>query len=191
MKKKNVEIDKNVVLGRNVKIESNVKILGDCMIGNDVVITSGSRLTDAVVDDSTVINSSIVEKSNIGKRCKIGPYANIKQNSILSHDVKVGAFVEIKNSILDTKTKIPHLAYIGDAEIGKNCNIGCGVVFSNNESKQKSKLGDNVFVGCNVNIIAPVNIADRTYICAGTTVTKDTKLNDFVIGRTQQENKRR
>lgn len=193
MKKKNVEIGKDVVLGRNVKIEDNVKLLGECLIGNDVVITSGSRLTDVVVGDGCRIDSSVIEKSNLDKNCKIGPFSHIRPNCMIGENVKIGAFVEIKNSVVAKGTKIPHLAYVGDAEIGENCNIGCGVVFANydGQKKQKSKLGNNVFVGCNVNIVAPVKIANNTYICAGTTVTKDTCDGDFVIGRSRQENKRR
>lgn len=193
MKKKNIEIGEQVVLGRNVKIEDNVKILGECLIGNDVLIKSGSRLLDAVVGDGCVIDNSRIEKSNLDKECKIGPFAHIRPNCMLGERVKVGAFVELKNAIISKGTKIPHLSYVGDAEIGENCNIGCGVVFANydGQKKQKSKLGNNVFVGCNVNIVAPVNIADNTYICAGTTVTKDTCVGDFVIGRVRQENKKR
>ena len=193
MKRKNVEIGKDVVLGRNVKVEDNVKILGECRIGDNVTITSGSRLLDVVVGDCCRIDSSSIEKANLDKNCKIGPFAHIRPTCIIAENVKVGAFVELKNVIVAKGTKIPHLAYVGDAEIGENCNIGCGVVFANydGKQKQKSRLGNNVFVGCNVNIVAPVNIADNTYICAGTTVTKDTQLGDFVIGRVRQENKHR
>ena len=111
----------------------------------------------------------------------------------MADNVKVGAFVELKNAYVGKGTKIPHLSYVGDAELGENVNVGCGVVFANydGKKKQKSKVGNNVFIGCNVNIVAPVNIADDTYICAGTTVTKDTQPGDFVIGRVRQENKKR
>ena len=97
-------------------------------------------------------------------------------------------------SEVDLRTYSPlTFAYIGDAEVGEDVNVGCGVVFANydGKKKQKSRIGNDVFIGCNVNIIAPVNIADKTYICAGTTVTKDTEEGDFVIGRVRQENKKR
>ena len=121
------------------------------------------------------------------------PFAHIRPNCIFGDNVKIGAFVEVKNSFIGNGTKVPHLSYVGDAEIGENVNIGCGVVFANynGQIKQKSKIGNNVFVGCNVNIVAPVTIADDTYICAGTTVTNDTNVGDFVIGRVRQENKKR
>lgn len=190
---KNIEISKESIIGKNVKIENNVKILGNCFVEDNVVIKSGSVLTDTVVGNSTIIDNSILDKSKIGKNCKIGPFAHIRPNCIFADNVKVGAFVEIKNACVGKGTKIPHLSYVGDAEIGENVNIGCGVVFANynGKIKQKSKIGNNVFVGCNVNIVAPVSIADDTYICAGTTVTKDTDVGDFVIGRVRQENKKR
>ena len=192
MKSKNVFVDKDVIIGRNVKIEDNVKLVGNCKIGDDVVIKSNSCLTDVVVENGCEIDSSVISKANIGKGCKIGPFSNIRPNCIISDNVKIGAFVELKNAYVGKNTKIPHLAYVGDAEIGENVNIGCGVVFANYDGKvkQKSKIGDNVFIGCNVNIVAPVNIADNTYICAVTTVTNDTENGDFVIGRVRQENKK-
>lgn len=193
MKKKNIEISKESIIGKNVKIENNVKILGNCCIEDNVVIKSGSVLTDTVIGNSTIVDNSILDKSKVGKNCKIGPFAHIRPNCILADNVKIGAFVEIKNACVGKGTKIPHLSYVGDAEIGENVNIGCGVVFANynGKIKQKSKIGNNVFVGCNVNIVAPVSIADDTYICAGTTVTQDTNVGDFVIGRVRQENKKR
>lgn len=193
MKKNNVIIGKSVLLGKKVKIEENVKLLGDCNIGDGCIIKAGSKLCDVVLGDGTVVDNSIITQTTIGKNCKIGPFSHIRPNCILADNVKIGAFVELKNAYIGKGTKVPHLSYVGDAEIGENVNIGCGVVFANYDGKKKSrsKIGNNVFVGCNVNIVAPVNIADDTYICAGTTVTKDTEIGDFVIGRVRQENKKR
>lgn len=193
MKRKNIELGKEIILGKGVKLEDNIKLLGNTKIGDGCVIKSGSVLQDVVVGKDCVIDSSLIKESNIGDDCKIGPFAHIRPNCILGCNVKVGAFVEIKNSYIGKGTKVPHLSYVGDADIGENVNIGCGVVFANYDGKQKrrSKIGNNVFIGCNVNIVAPVDIADNSYICAGTTVTKDTKKGDFVIGRVRQENKQR
>ena len=193
MKNKNVYIDKESIIGKNVVIEDNVKVCGNCLIGDNVVLKSGSILTDVVVGEGTNVDNSVLVQSNIGKNCKIGPFAHVRPNCQILDNVKIGAFVEVKNTIIGRGSKIPHLAYVGDAEIGENVNIGCGVVFANYDGKTKhrSKVGDNVFIGCNVNIVAPVNIADDTYICAGTTITKDTDKGDFVIGRVRQENKKR
>lgn len=193
MKRKNVYIGKDVILGKNVVLESNVSIDGNSKICDGAKICSGSALLDAVVGENCIIKHSVVSNSTIGKRCKIGPFSHIRPGCVLGDDVKVGAFVEIKASLVGNGTKIPHLAYVGDAEIGEMVNVGCGVVFANydGKTKKKSKIGNNVFIGCNVNIVAPVNIADNTYICAGTTVTSDTEDGDFVIGRVGQENKKR
>ena len=193
MKRKNVYIGKDVILGKNVTIEDNVSIDGNSKICDGVTITRGSVLNDAVIGENCFIEQSVISDSTVGKRCKIGPFSHIRPGCIFGDDVKVGAFVEIKASLVGNGTKIPHLAYVGDAEIGEMVNVGCGVVFANydGKTKKKSKIGNNVFIGCNVNIVAPVNIADDTYICAGTTVTKDTEDGDFVIGRVRQENKKR
>lgn len=184
---------KDVLVGKNVKIDKNVKILGCCKIGNNVKILSGSVLEDVVLGDNCFVENSKIVKTSIGKDCKIGPFVNIRENCILMNNIKVGAFVELKNAYVGNGTKIPHLSYVGDAEIGENVNVGCGVVFANynGKIKQKSKVGNNVFIGCNVNIVAPVEIADNTYICAGTTITENTEDGDFVIGRVRQENKKR
>lgn len=191
--KKNIEIDKDVVFGKKVVVEDNVKILGNCFLADGCVIKSGSRLVDVVLGENCVVENSVIEKANFGKNCKIGPFANVRPNCIVSDEVKVGAFVELKNAVIGKGCKMAHLSYIGDAQLGANVNIGCGVVFANYDGvkKQKSVVGNNVFVGCNVNVVAPVKIADNTYICAGTTVTKDTEDGDFVIGRVRQENKKR
>ena len=175
------------------KIDKTVKILGECHIGQNVRIEGCSIIENSFIDDNTTIVNSVVQESKIGKNCKIGPFSNLRKGSILQDNVKVGAFVEIKNSEIGQNSKIPHHIYVGDAKIGKRVNIGCGVVFANYDGnvKRESIVGDDVFIGSNVNIVAPVKIADKTYICAGTTVTKDTENGDFVIGRVRQENKKR
>ena len=191
MKRKNVIIDKTVILGINVEIQDNTEILGNTKIGDNTTISSGCRITDSIIGSDCTLDGAIIEKSHIGNNCKIGPFTHIRPNCILQDNIKIGSFVEIKNSKIGKGTKIPHLSYVGDAEIGENCNIGCGVVFANynGKIKQKSIVGNNVFIGCNVNIVAPVNIADDTYICAGTTVTDNTEQGNFVIGRVHQQNK--
>lgn len=191
--RKNVKIEKLSRISKGVKIENNVQILGECKIEKGCVIGSGSVLVDAWLGAGCLVENSRIEKSEFGENCKIGPYANVRPGCKVANDVKVGAFVELKNATIGSGCKMAHLSYIGDAKLGENVNIGCGVVFANYDGKAKhySTVGDNVFVGCNVNIVAPVDIADNTYICAGTTVTKSTEKGDFVIGRVRQENKKR
>lgn len=191
MKRKNIIIDKTVILGKNVEIQENTELLGNTQIGDNTKVMSGCRLTDCTVGNDCTLDGAIIEKSQIGNNCTIGPFTHIRPNCVLQDNIKVGSFVEIKNSKIGKGTKVPHLSYVGDADIGENCNVGCGVVFANynGKIKQKSIVGNNVFIGCNVNIVAPVNIADDTYICAGTTVTDDTEQGNFVIGRVHQQNK--
>lgn len=187
--KKNTFIDKNVRFGKNVVIYENNRIEGDTFIDDNTIIFPSNYIKDSKIGKNCKIDVSRIDKSVIGDNCQIGPFARIRPNSILNGDIKVGNFVEIKNAKIDIGTKISHLAYVGDAEIGKDCNIGCGVIFANYNGKTKSKtmVGDNCFIGSNCNIIAPVKIENNAYICAGTTVTNDIKEDDFVIGRLRQE----
>ena len=193
MKKSEYQFDKIHTIGKNTKIDKSVILSGKCIIGDNCTILAGSILTDARIGNNCYIENSTIEESVIGEHCHIGPYSHLRPNCVLADRVKVGSFAEIKNSNIGEGSKIPHLSYVGDADVGKNVNVGCGVVFANynGQIKQRSTIGDNVFIGCNVNIVAPVNIANGTYICAGTTVTKDTEEGDFVIGRVRQENKKR
>jgi bifunctional UDP-N-acetylglucosamine pyrophosphorylase/glucosamine-1-phosphate N-acetyltransferase len=134
----------------------------------------------------------MIENAEIGKCCLVGPYAHLRPKAKLGNFVKLGNFCEVKNSIIGDYCKVSHLTYVGDAEIGKKCNIGCGVIFVNYNGKIKSKttIGDNCFIGSNTNIIAPVNIGEKAYICAGTTIDKSVDSNSFVIGRSKQIEKK-
>ena len=146
-------------------------------------------IENSVVGKGSEVISSHVFDSVIGQNVKVGPNAHLRPNSIVGDNCRIGNFVEIKNSIIGNGTKISHLTYVGDAKIGENCNIGCGVIFVNYNGRQKQKIniGNNVFIGSNCNLIAPLNIPDNVYICAGTTVTKDLLEDDFVIGRVREE----
>jgi bifunctional UDP-N-acetylglucosamine pyrophosphorylase/glucosamine-1-phosphate N-acetyltransferase len=141
-----------------------------------------------VVRKGSIINNSQSENAVIGQNCVVGPFARLRPGTILSNGVKIGNFVEIKNAKVGENTKINHLAYVGDADVGKNCNVGCGAIFVNYNGKNKNKtiVGDDCFIGSNCNIIAPVRIDSSSYICAGTTVTDNVKTDDFVIGRARQ-----
>ncbi len=174
-------------------IDKNVKIIGDCAFGKGTKILGGSVIENTTIGANVEIKDSYVVESMIGDNVKIGPFSNIRKGTRILDGVKIGSFVEVKNSTIGENTKIPHLSYVGDANIGARTNIGCGVIFANYNGKEKmrSVVGDDVFVGANVNIVAPVKIANKTFICAGTTVTKDTEEGDFVIGRVRQENKKR
>lgn len=184
----NCYIDPQVKLGDNVTIHTNVSIIGDCEIGDNVIIMPNTTIENCKIGSGTTIKSSYLENSIIGENCQIGPYSHLRPNCTIGDNCHIGNFVEVKNSTVGEGTKANHLAYIGDADVGQNCNIGCGAIFVNYNGKNKNRttVGNNCFIGSNCNIIAPVKVADRSYICAGTTLTVDTSPNDFVIGRARE-----
>ena len=191
LNKKSCSIGKNVKIGKNVTIYENNHIEGNCVIGDNVTLFPNNFIDSCVIQSGSIIQNSHMEKSEIGKSCKIGPFARIKANSKIGDNCKIGNFVEIKNSFIGDATKISHHAYVGDAQVGKNCNIGCGVIFANYDGKNKNKteVGDNVFIGSNCNLIAQLKIDNNAYVSAGTTVTENVNKNEFVIGRVKQVNK--
>lgn len=189
--KKSCFIGKNVKIGKNVTIYQNNFIDGNTEIGDDCVLLPNNYIVDSKIDKNVTVHSSMIEKSVIEENSTVGPFARLRPNAKIGKNCKIGNFVEIKNSDIGDGTKISHLAYVGDAKVGRNCNIGCGVIFANYNGKSKNKIevGSHVFVGSNCNLIAPLVIEDNSYICAGTTVTENVKQDDFVIGRSRQENK--
>lgn len=187
--KNTVYIDDSVTIGKNVTIYENNRIEGNTIIGDNCVIFQNNYINNAKIGESVEITNSYIEDSIIESNAHIGPFSRIRPNSIIGKNCKIGNFVEVKNSKLAEGVKASHLTYIGDAEIGVNCNIGCGVIFVNYNGQTKNRIiiGNNCFIGSNCNLIAPVNISDRAYICAGTTVTENVNEDDFVIGRLHQE----
>jgi bifunctional UDP-N-acetylglucosamine pyrophosphorylase/glucosamine-1-phosphate N-acetyltransferase len=184
-------IDEGVIIGRDVTIYENNRIEGNTVIGDGAVLLPGNYIKNTVIGERTVFNASQSEDAEVGAGVQVGPYARLRPGSKISDNAKIGNFVEIKNASIGEGSKVSHLAYVGDADLGKNCNIGCGVIFVNYNGKTKgrSTVADNCFIGSNCNIIAPVNIEKNSYICAATTVSSDVAEGDFVIGRVRQENK--
>lgn len=121
----------------------------------------------------------------------IGPYSHLRPNSTIGERVHLGNFVEVKNAVIDEDSKVGHLTYVGDADLGKNINVGCGTIFVNYDGKNKHRatVGDNVFIGCNANLVAPVSVEKNTYIAAGSTITSDVPEGSLAIARARQENK--
>jgi bifunctional UDP-N-acetylglucosamine pyrophosphorylase/glucosamine-1-phosphate N-acetyltransferase len=128
--------------------------------------------------------------SFVDNGAKIGPYAYLRPNSKIGKNVKIGDFVEVKNSSIGDETKISHLTYVGDGDVGNNVNIGCGVVFVNYNGKEKNRtvVKDDCFIGCNVNLIAPVTIEGNAYVAAGSTITKDVPEKSLGVARAKQSN---
>lgn len=186
----NIFIDETSQIADGVKIFSGVNIVNST-ICQGCEIGTNSKIKNSHLNKGVLVEASYIDDCYVGEDTTIGPFATLKKGAKIGANCRVGNFVEIKNSTLGDGAKVAHLAYVGDCEIGNGCNIGCGVVFCNYNGKQKfrSKVGNNVFIGSNVNVVAPVEIQDGAYIAAGSTITKDVLKNQFSIARERQINK--
>lgn len=182
---KNAYIDEQVVIGKGTVIYPSVVIEGTAVIGENCIIGMCSRIADSRIGDGTEVWHSVITESSVGEDTKVGPFAYIRPGSSVGNRCKVGDFVEIKNSSFGDGSKASHLTYIGDSDVGKDVNLGCGVVFVNYDGSRKyrSNVGDGAFVGCNSNLVSPVNIGDRAYIAAGSTVVSDVPEGSLYIAR--------
>ncbi|EEP3909723.1 bifunctional UDP-N-acetylglucosamine diphosphorylase/glucosamine-1-phosphate N-acetyltransferase GlmU [Listeria monocytogenes] len=187
----NTYIDIDVKIGQDTVIEPGVMLRGETVIGDDCVVTSGSEIVNSVIGERVHVRTSSIFESKVGDDVQIGPYAHLRPESDIHDHVKIGNYVETKKAVVGEGTKLPHFIYMGDAEIGKNVNVGCGSIAVNYDGKNKAKtiIGDNVFVGCNSNLIAPVKVGDRAFIAAGSTITKDVPDDALGIARAKQDNK--
>ena len=187
----NTFIDAGVKIGRDTTVYPSAFIEGGTTIGTNCVIGPGCRIVDSFIGDGTRIDNSVILESKIGNNVQVGPFAYIRPESVIGDKAKIGDFVEIKKSSVGDKTKIPHLAYIGDAEIGSETNIACGVITVNynGKVKNKTKVGNRCFIGCNVNLVAPVEVKDNAYVAAGSTITENVPEYSLAIAREKQTNK--
>lgn len=189
-------IDSDVKIGVDVIISSNVHLVGKTSIGNRVVIEPNSIIRKSNIEALCLIKAgSYIEESLIKENAQIGPFARIRPNSRIGKGAKVGNFVELKKTILGDGSKANHLSYLGDATIGKDSNIGAGVITCNYdgglryEGKAKSVVGDHAFVGSDVQLIAPIKISDHAYVASGSTITANVPPYTLAIARAKQENK--
>lgn len=184
-------IDEEVVIEPGAVIGQNVILKGKTVIHAGATIGPSSVLQDAEIGSGTVVEASHIYESTVGENTTVGPFAYIRPGSRIGSECKVGDFVEVKNSTFGDGSKSAHLTYIGDADIGKNVNLGCGVVFVNFDGakKYRSTVGDDCFIGCNSNLVSPVRLGDGAYIAAGTTVTEDVPEDALAIGRSRQTTK--
>ena len=191
MDSSSIFIDERAVIGDGVTVYENNRIEGACVIGDGAVLMPGNYIKDSTVGKGTTVDASRIEGAVVGSGASIGPYAHLRAGAVIGDGVRIGNFVEIKNATVGEGSKVAHLSYVGDADIGRGCNIGCGVIFVNynGKSKNRSTVGDNCFIGSNCNVIAPVTVEKNSYICAATTVSERVREGDFVIGRSRQENK--
>ncbi len=187
----NTYIEDGVRIGRDTVIYPGVSLEGSTEIGEDCIIRNNSRIVNSIIHNGVSVESSTIEDSIVGENTHIGPYAHLRPNSRLGKNIKIGNFVEVKNATLKDNTKASHLSYIGDADVGYNVNIGCGVVFVNYNGKEKfrTNVGDNAFIGSNSNLVAPVNVDSWGYVAAGSTITKEVKEGTLSIARAPQVNK--
>lgn len=186
-----VVIEETVRIGVGTVIEPGVVLKGATVIGENCVITSGTRVSDCEIGDGTVINASQCYHSRIGREVSIGPFSHIRPDSDIEDHVHIGDFVEIKNSRIGAGTSISHLTYVGDSDVGRNVNFGCGCVTVNYDGVHKNRcvIGDKAFIGCNTNLVAPVTVGESTFIAAGSTITDTVPDGDFAIARARQVNK--
>lgn len=183
-------IGADVEIGQDTIIYPNNVIEGNTKIGSNCVLYPNSRIKDSKIGDEVEIQSSVILDSQIGNNTTVGPFAYVRPESNIGNHVRVGDFVEIKKATIGDGTKVSHLTYIGDAEVGKECNFGCGTVVVNYDGKNKNKtiIGDNSFIGCNTNLISPAVVGDNTYIAAGSTITNEVKDGELAIARAKQRN---
>ena len=181
-------IGSDVVIGGDTVILPGCVIEGNTTIGEGCEIGPFSRLTDMKLGDGVKFQSSTALESEIGNDATVGPYAYIRPNCKIGNRVKVGDFVEVKNSNIGDGTKIPHLSYVGDTDAGERINFGCGSIMVNYDGKKKHRtvIEDGVFVGCNVNLVAPVRVEKGAYIAAGSTITKDVPAEVLAVARAKQ-----
>ena len=186
---KNTYISSDAEIGMDTIIYPGCVIEGKTVIGENCSIGPNSQITNMIIHDNVKFQSSTGIDSEIGSNTNVGPYAYIRPNSTIGENVKIGDFVEVKNSVIGDKTKVSHLTYIGDADVGKRINFGCGTVIVNYDGKKKHRtiIEDDVFIGCNTNLVAPVTVKKGSYIAAGSTITKNVPEDVLAIARARQQ----
>ncbi|MBQ2864303.1 MAG: hypothetical protein IJE91_02420 [Clostridia bacterium] len=178
----------SVIINKNAKILSFNK-LNNCTIYGAQI--SASHIFNSVVADGAEVNSSYLRGAIVRRHAKVGVFSHLREGSVIGEHVRIGNFVETKNSNIGAQSKVAHLTYVGDAMVGKNVNVGCGTVFCNynGKIKQKTFVGDNVFIGSNSNLVAPLVIDSNTFIAAGSTITQNVPEHALAIARARQINK--
>jgi len=181
-------IENDVTIEQDTLIYPGTILEGSTSIGENCVIGPNTLLRNVSTGKHVTIINSVATDSSIGDDTKVGPFAYLRPGSQIGKNVKIGDFVEIKKSLIGDDTKISHLTYVGDAEIGKNVNLGCGVVVVNYDGQKKHKtiVGDNSFIGCNVNLVSPVEVKPNAFVAAGSTITEEVPEYSLAIARSRQ-----
>ena len=183
-------VDCDVEVGQDTVIYPNTYLEGNTKIGENCTLGPNSRFENMIVGDNVQAQFCYCHDAEICNNVILGPYVHIRPGSKIFDKVKIGNFVEVKNSNIGEGSKLPHLQYIGDTDMGAGCNMGCGTITVNYDGKKKHRttIGDNVFVGCNSNLIAPVTLEDGAYIAAGSTINKTVPKDNLAIARSRQTN---
>ncbi len=187
---RSVKIDEGVEIAPGAVILPGCILRGKTKIGAGCVIGPNTLIEDSEIGANTTVNASQIYGSTIGEANNIGPFTHIRVNTVTEYGVHLGAYVETKNSNFARGNTVSHLTYIGDSDVGKYCNFGCGTVTCNYDGKDKFRtvIGDYCFIGCNTNLVAPVKVGDGAYTAAGSTITKDVPGGDLGIARERQTN---
>lgn len=187
----NTYLSAETKIGKDTTIYPGVITEGRVIIGENCVIGHNSRIVNSTIADGVDIQISTVLDSFVDENTHVGPYAYLRPNSHIGKNVKVGDFVEVKNAVMKDGAKASHLTYIGDAEVGKNVNLGCGTVFVNYDgtNKYRTVVEDNCFIGCNSNLVSPVTVKEGSYVAAGSTITDDVPEDTLAVARARQVNK--
>lgn len=183
-------VDEDVKVGNDTVIYPQTWLEGTTEIGTDCVIGPSVRLTNVKVGNEVEMQFTYGHDCTVKNKVVMGPYVHLRPDAVLEDKVKIGNFVEVKNSHVGYGTKLPHLSYIGDSDIGSGVNIGCGCIMVNYDGKTKHRttIGNNAFIGCNSNLVAPVTIGDGAYVGAGSTITKEVPQDALAIARAKQKN---
>ena len=190
---KSVFFKGDVEIGEDVEIEANVIFEGNVKLGDKVQIKSNTIIKNSVISSGTEVKPyTIIEDSLVGKNCNIGPFARIRPNCTLEESVGIGNFVEVKASNIKKNTKANHLTYLGDSDIGENVNVGAGVITCNYDgvNKHKTVIKDNVFIGSDSQLIAPIIVEEGVTIAAGSTITDNSEKDSLLIARSRQQEKK-
>lgn len=184
-----VYIEEGAVIGEGAVIYPFNVICGRTVVGRGAVLYPFNFLRDCTVGEGAEVSASFVCGAAVGAGAKVGPYAHLRTGADVGRGCRVGNFVELKNCTLGEGAKAAHLAYIGDAAVGRATNIGCGAIFCNYDGRQKhrTEVGEGCFIGSNVNLVAPLTLGDGCFVAAGTTVTRPVPAGAFVIGRARQQ----
>lgn len=183
-------VDADVSVGRDTVIYPFTWLEGKTTVGEGCVLGPSSRFSDVKIGNDVTAQFVYAHECEVADGVTMGPYVHLRPDTKLAEKVKIGNFVEVKNSNIGAGTKLPHLSYIGDCDMGGGVNMGCGTITVNYDGKKKYRtvIGDNVFVGCNSNLVAPVKVCDGAYIAAGSTITKEVPEDTLAVGRARQKN---